>query len=142
MDCSSCCKENISAPLILFPCVRSQFSTRLQYCFLLYDDRYNVTEFKAVPSPDSIVAFRNARVVETSTHVFTYEAFFLANVHLRGVEEVESTTIERILSVVTPNTLHAEPDLEERFALDDWHKLNHDLKLISILNDCRPRASL
>jgi hypothetical protein len=59
-------------------------------------------------------------------------------------EEVESTTIERILSVITPSTIHVEPDLEERSALDDWRKLNRGIKLasLSIPKDYKPTVGL
>jgi hypothetical protein len=49
--------------------------------------------------------------------------------------------IERIHSVIAPNTIHIEADLEEHSSvLDDWHKLNRGLKLVSISHYCRPTA--
>lgn len=42
-------------------------------------------------------------------------------------KEEETTETSLFLSVVTPSTVHLEPDVEECFVLDQWRSLDRDL---------------
>ncbi|EKM82291.1 hypothetical protein AGABI1DRAFT_104332 [Agaricus bisporus var. burnettii JB137-S8] len=73
---------------------------------------YNAEEF--VARPGDIVAFRNAHLLE---HVER---------HADGGEMMSHMTTPtycNILSVITPSTVHLEPEVEERYALRRWYNM-------------------
>lgn len=85
---------------------------------------YNAEEFDA--DPGTIVAFRNARLTEIESY---------------HDEDIEGTyEFSLVLSVITPSTVHLEPDVEERFVLDQWRHLDCDL--ISIPTNRNPKHML
>ncbi|XP_006457733.1 hypothetical protein AGABI2DRAFT_176347 [Agaricus bisporus var. bisporus H97] len=79
---------------------------------------YNAEEF--VARPGDIVAFRNAHLLEHVEH--TQSKYYADGGEL--MSHTTSPTYCNILSVITPSTVHLEPEVEERYALRRWYNMS------------------
>lgn len=81
--------------------------------------------------PGTVVAFRHARLTEISRNFSSFLVPFTKPVILdKPGDESELPEIVRKVSVVTPSTIHIEPDVEERAALHRWLRSDPDLSII------------
>ncbi|KXN81707.1 Replication factor A protein 1 [Leucoagaricus sp. SymC.cos] len=83
-----------------------------------------------VPKRDVIICDQSGLLFPFGAHAIRH----LSESYVEG-ESRETTEISFVLSVVTPSTVHIEPDVEERHALRQWCRAAGDLKLMPFPKD-------